>query len=67
MRNFSDEEILELLAVQGGSEQEQAAAKAVVLAAIQENLRLGRAAKASEESSWNRNRASLRSEISPNW
>jgi hypothetical protein len=67
MREFSDEEIQHQLTVRGGTEEEQAAAKAVVVAAIQENLSLGRLAKGSQKSTWSKNRGILRSEISNNW
>lgn len=67
MREFSDEEIQIQLSVNGGTEEEQAAAKAVVVAAIQENLRLGRLAKGYQKSTWSKNRGILRSEISNNW
>ncbi|MEY4713750.1 MAG: hypothetical protein RIQ37_80 [Actinomycetota bacterium] len=67
MREFSDEEIQNQLTVRGGTEEEQAAAKAVVVAAIQENLSLGRLAKGSQKSTWSKNRGILRSEISNNW
>lgn len=67
MREFSDQEIAELLVVRGGSAQAQAAAKAVVVAAIQENLKLGRIAQRAQKSSWNRNHSILRSPISGDW
>ncbi len=67
MREFSDEEIQNQLTVRGGTEEEQAAAKAVVVAAIQENLSLGSLAKGSQQSTWSKNRGILRSEISNNW
>jgi hypothetical protein len=67
MREFSDEEIQDQLTVRGGTEEEQAAAKAVVVAAIQENLSLGRLAKGAQKSTWSKNRGILRSEISNNW
>ncbi len=67
MREFSDDEIQNQLTVRGGTEEEQAAAKAVVVAAIQENLSLGRLAKGSQKSTWSKNRGILRSEISNNW
>lgn len=67
MREFSDEEIQNQLTVRGGTAEEQAAAKAVVVASIQENLSLGRLAKGSQKSTWSKNRGILRSEISNNW
>jgi hypothetical protein len=67
MREFSDDEIQNQLTVRGGTEEEQAATKAVVVAAIQENLSLGRLAKGSQKSTWSKNRGILRSEISNNW
>jgi hypothetical protein len=67
MREFSDQEIQDQLTVRGGTEEEKAAAKAVVVAAIQENLSLGRLAKGTQKSTWSKNRGILRSEISNNW
>ncbi len=67
MRETSDDAIQNQLTVRGGTEEEQAAAKAVVVAAIQENLSLGRLAKGSQKSTWSKNRGILRSEISNNW
>lgn len=67
MREFSDEEILEQIQVSGGTAEEKAAAKAIVVTALQENLRLGRIAKGIQKSSWSKNRGILRSEISNNW
>lgn len=67
MREFSDEELLSQIHVSGGTNEEQAAAKAVVVAAIQENLKLGRIAKGTQKSTWSKNRGILRSEISNNW
>lgn len=67
MKEFSDQEIAELLVVKGGTPEVQAAAKAVVIAAIQENLKLGRIAQKAHKSSWNKNHAGLRSQITTDW
>jgi hypothetical protein len=50
---LSNSEICQQLQVTGGSEEEQATAKAVVAAAISESLRLGPVALA-QRNNWNR-------------
>jgi len=54
MRQYSAEEIQQLLEVRGGDELEQAAALAVVEASIMESRRLGRIAVKQEGSKWQR-------------
>ena len=56
MRQYSAEEIQQLLQVRGGDELEQAAALAVVESAILESRRLGRIAIRPESSTWQRAR-----------
>jgi hypothetical protein len=56
---LSSSEICQQLEVSGGSEEERAAAKAVVAAAISESLRLGPVAL-SQRNNWNRPAAMFR-------
>lgn len=67
MRIYSEEEIQQLLQVKGGDAEDQAAALAVVTAAILESRRLGRIAVGTPGSSWHRNQGILRGELSSNW
>jgi hypothetical protein len=67
MKQYSESEIQQLLAVTGGDTEEQAAALAVVTAAIIESRRLGRIAIRKPGSSWHRNQGILRGELSSNW
>jgi hypothetical protein len=67
MKLYSEEEIHQLLEVRGGDQEEQAAALAVVTAAIIESRRLGRIAVRKPGSSWHRNQSILRGELSTNW
>ena len=67
MKQYSNEEVLDLLFVQGGDELDQAAALAVVASAIRESRRLGRIAVGKPKTSWHRNSEMLRSEISESW
>lgn len=67
MKQYSEEEIREQLTVQGGDLEDQAAALAVVTAAIIESRRLGRIALKKPGSSWHRNQGILRGELSTNW
>lgn len=67
MKQYSEEEIEQLLEVRGGDAEDQAAALAVVTAAIIESRRLGRIALRMPGSSWHRNQGILRGELSSNW
>ncbi len=67
MKQYSEEEIQQLLTVKGGDTDDQAAALAVVTAAIIESRRLGRIAIRKPGSSWHRNQGILRGELSSNW
>jgi hypothetical protein len=67
MKQYSEEEIQKLLAISGGEAEEQAAALAVVTAALIESRRLGRIAVKKPGSSWHRNQGILRGELSSNW
>jgi hypothetical protein len=67
MRIYSEEEIQQLLTVKGGNAEDQAAAVAVVTAAILESRRLGRIAVGKPRSSWHRSPGTLRGELSSNW
>jgi hypothetical protein len=67
MKQYSEEEIQQLLTVKGGDTEDQAAALAVVTAAIIESRRLGRIAIRKPGSSWHRNQGILRGELSSNW
>lgn len=66
MRQYSQEEIQQLIEVAGGDALEQAAAIAVVQSAILESRRLGRVAVRQEGSRWQRER-SLRSTEANIW
>ena len=67
MKQYSEEEIRQLLTVSGGETEDQAAALAVVTAAIIESRRLGRIAVRKPGSTWHRNQGILRGELSSNW
>lgn len=67
MKQYSEEEIQQLLNVTGGDAEDQAAALAVVTAAIIESRRLGRIALRKPGSTWHRNQGILRGELSSNW
>lgn len=67
MKQYSEEEIQQLLKVTGGDAEDQAAALAVVTAAIIESRRLGRIAVRKPGSTWHRNQGILRGELSSNW
>ena len=67
MKQYSNEEILELLKVSKGDAEDQAAALAVVASAIRESRRLGRIALGKPKSTWHKNSSILRSELSQNW
>ncbi|MCF8529621.1 MAG: hypothetical protein K9G13_06970 [Aquiluna sp.] len=67
MKQYSAEEISELIHVKGGNEGEQAAALAVVMSAIRESRRLGRIALRAPKSSWSKNPNILRADIGSSW
>ena len=56
-----------MLSVSGGDEIEQAAALAVVTAAVLESRRLGRIALEKPKTTWHKNPAMLRSSLQPSW
>lgn len=66
MREYQPEEIQREIIVRGGDEIEQAAALAVVQAAITESRRLGRVALPDNRSRWQRQN-SLRTDLQSNW
>ena len=66
MREYRPEEIQQLIQIRGGNPEEQAAALAVVQAAITESRRLGRVAIKQNPSRWQRER-SLRSDLNSTW
>ena len=67
MKHYSQEEVQQLLSISGGDAEEQAAALAVVTAALIESRNLGRIALKKPGSSWHRNQGILRGELSTNW
>ncbi len=67
MKHYSEEEVQQLLSISGGDAEEQAAALAVVTAAIIESRNLGRIALRKPGSSWHRNPGILRGDLSTNW
>ncbi|MEY4990911.1 MAG: hypothetical protein RIS08_1137 [Actinomycetota bacterium] len=67
MKQYSPEEIQALLTIKGGDEEEQAAALAVVEAAILESRRLGRIALRTPKTTWHRSPEQLRGQISSGW
>jgi hypothetical protein len=67
VKQYTPEEIQELLIVKGGNPEEQAAALAVVEEAVLEARRLGRIATREPKSSWHKSDSNLRSSLSGNW
>lgn len=67
MKQYTPEEIQALLTIKGGDEEDQAAALAVVEAAILESRRLGRIALRPPKTTWHRSPEQLRSQISNGW
>ncbi|NBU23043.1 MAG: hypothetical protein EBS38_03900 [Actinobacteria bacterium] len=67
MKQYTAEEIQELLTVTGGDAEEQAAALAVVEAAILESRRLGRIALRPPKTTWHRSEQQLRGELRGGW
>lgn len=66
MREYQPEEIQREIIIRGGDEIEQAAALAVVQAAITESRRLGRVALPGDQSRWQRQN-SLREGLQQTW
>lgn len=67
MKQYTPEEIQALILVKGGDAEDQAAALAVVEAAILESRRLGRIATRPAKSSWHKSDANLRAKLNGNW
>ena len=67
MKQYTPQEIQELLTIRGGTAEEQAAALAVVEAAILESRRLGRIALRPAKTTWHRSEEQLRGQLSKGW
>lgn len=67
MKQYSAEEIANLIQVSKGNEEEQAAALAVVISAIRESRRLGRIAIGKPKSTWSKNPNVLRNSGGAEW
>jgi len=67
MKQYTPEEIQQLLTVKGGNAEEQAAALAIVESAVLESRRLGRIATRPPGSSWHKSDSILRSSLNGNW
>ena len=67
MKQYTPEEIQELIRVKGGTAEEKAAALAVVEAAIIESRKLGRVALGSPKSAWHREPGLLRKGLASDW
>jgi hypothetical protein len=67
MQQHKAHEVTKMLTVSEADESEQAAALAVVTAAIQESRRLGRLALGKPKTTWHKNPAMLRSSLHPSW
>ncbi len=67
MKQYTPEEIQALITIKGGDAEEQAAALAVVEAAILESRRLGRIALRQPKTTWHRSPEQLRSQIFSGW
>lgn len=67
MRQYSADEIYDLLSAKGGSNEEQVAAMVVVTQAIIESRRLGRIAIRKPKNQWRAGPGALRSSLSPGW
>ena len=67
MRQYSSDEIYELLQAKGGDTEDQVAAMVVVTQAIMESRRLGRIAVRKPKNRWNIAPDSLRSPLTPGW
>lgn len=67
MKQYKPEEIQELISVRGGTPEEQAAALAVVEAAIIESRKLGRVALGEAKTAWHKDSGLLRKGLEANW
>lgn len=67
MKQYTPQEIQQLLRVSGGNPEEQAAALAVVEAAIIESRKLGRVAIGSPNSAWHKDSGLLRKNLDSTW
>ena len=67
MKQYTPQEIQQLIRVKGGTPEEKAAALAVVEAAIIESRKLGRVALGSPKSAWHKDSALLRSGVNAKW
>jgi hypothetical protein len=67
MKQYTPEEIQELLTIKGGDAEEQAAALAIVEAAILESRRLGRIATKKPRTTWHRSNQNLRDPLIGSW
>lgn len=67
MKPYTPQEIQQLLRVSGGNPEEQAAALAVVEAAIIESRKLGRVAIGSPNSAWHKDSGLLRQNLDATW
>lgn len=67
MKQYTPEEIQQLIRVKGGTPEEKAAALAVVEAAIIESRKLGRVALGSPKSAWHKDSGLLRTDLDAQW
>ena len=67
MKQYTPQEIQQLLRVSSGNPEEQAAALAVVEAAIIEARKLGRVAIGSPNSAWHKDSGLLRKNLDATW
>jgi predicted NAD-dependent protein-ADP-ribosyltransferase YbiA (DUF1768 family) len=67
MRQYSSDEIYELLQAKGGDTEDQVAAMVVVTQSIMESRRLGRIAVRKPKNRWNIAPDSLRGSLTPGW
>ncbi|MDA2986040.1 MAG: hypothetical protein O3A98_02715 [Actinomycetota bacterium] len=67
MKQYTPQDIQQLIRVTGGTPEEQAAALAVVEAAIIESRKLGRVALGSPKSAWHKDSGLLRTGLDAKW
>ena len=67
MKQYTPQEIQQLIRVKGGAPEEKAAALAVVEAAIIESRKLGRVALGSPKSAWHKDSGLLRTDLDAQW
>jgi len=67
MKQYTPQEVQQLLRVKGGTPEEKAAALAVVEAAIIESRKLGRVAVGSPKSAWHKDSGLLRTDLDAQW